>query len=90
MFPFKEIDKGSYKLRLFSDKKTQADFNWHMDHNNRDVFVLYAGNGWGIQFDNSLPQKLATGDCVKIPANFYHRVIRGDDKLVIKIVEKND
>lgn len=85
--PFKEIIKGNEKVRIFSDDISQDELGWHLDKNDRDVTVLEAGENWGVQFDNELPRILKKGEKFTVPANIYHRVMRGKDNLVIKIKE---
>lgn len=88
--PFTEqIISEKEKIRTFSDSSSQKDFNWHLDRNDRKVHIIKAGSGWGVQFDNQLPQKLKTGDNIVVPAFKWHRVIRGNGDLVIRIIENN-
>jgi hypothetical protein len=43
------------------------------------------GDNWGLQFDNELPIKLVKGESYIIPEGLYHRVIKGDGELKVKI-----
>lgn len=83
--PFQEIHLKDKKIRIFSDEASQEELNWHMDHEDRKVKIIECGDNWGIQFDNQLPQKIKSGDELFIPANFYHRVIKGNGKLIVQI-----
>jgi hypothetical protein len=45
------------------------------------------GTGWKIQFDNSLPEELLKGTSINIPKMVFHRLWRGNNKLIIEITE---
>jgi len=46
------------------------------------------GTGWLLQFDNELPIELVEGEIYTIKKETYHRLIKGDDNLLIEIYEK--
>jgi hypothetical protein len=54
---------------------------WHRDNQDRIVESIGDTN-WMIQFDNELPKRI---DKVFIPKWIYHRLIKGDGDLKIKI-----
>ena len=72
--------------RTFRSDVPDHDLIWHMDHNMRHITVL-EGVNWKLQLDNQLPQLLTVGETYQIPAAYYHRLIKGDSDLVIKISE---
>jgi quercetin dioxygenase-like cupin family protein len=87
MYPFVEQKINSYqKIRSFSESVKTEELTWHKDMKDRVVEVL-AGEGWEFQLDNCLPIPLTAGDMLLIPANTYHRVKRGSNKLVVRITE---
>ena len=86
MYPFKQSQKGDTIIREFSSDVDSEELVWHRDRSDRYVKVL-EGSGWYLQVDNQIPQKLIEGSVYFIPANNYHRVIRGKDSLVVSIKE---
>ena len=82
--PFDEIKEGNVKIRTFSESTNSDEFKWHRDRESRLVTVL-EGQGWGIQFDNELPQDLVKGQEIVIPEGVYHRVIKGNGNLKVSI-----
>lgn len=89
-YPFKQktITKNVL-LREFSSDTQQDELIWHRDKNDRIVEVV-SGVGWKFQRDNNLPVLLREGDRFKIPAEQYHRLLRGKTNLVVKIYEQKD
>jgi hypothetical protein len=88
-----EIDKSPYsdesineevKLRTFDVNVNTDELKWHRDREDRLVEVI-DGDNWGLQFDNELPIKLVKGESYIIPEGLYHRVIKGDGELKVKI-----
>jgi hypothetical protein len=55
---------------------------WHRDDENRTIEILGETN-WKIQLDNQLPTSL--NKSIFIPRHMWHRVIKGDDTLKLKI-----
>lgn len=72
------------KTRTFNVNVNTDDLKWHRDRENRLVEVI-EGDNWFIQFDNELPKPLIPGKQYIIPEGVYHRVIKGDSSLKIKI-----
>jgi hypothetical protein len=87
VFPFtqKRINESTI-IRKFSKAVSSADLEWHRDRQDRVVEVIN-GNGWMIQMDDSLPLLMEVGDRIRIRANKWHRVIKGNDDLIVAIVE---
>ena len=73
--------------RIFSASVPDSQLVWHRDHKSRLVTVK-SGQGWQIQMDNQLPVPLQVGSTHEIPAQVYHRIIRGVDDLIIEIREQ--
>jgi quercetin dioxygenase-like cupin family protein len=40
-----------------------------------------------LQFENKTPKLLKEGQIISIPKGVYHRIIKGDGNLIIKIKE---
>jgi len=60
---------------------------WHRDKYYREITIL-EGNDWQLQLDNELPVTLEKGKIYQIPAMEFHRVIKGEGDLKIKIWEE--
>lgn len=86
MYPFKEKKiNDRLLLREFSNTHVSNDQMWHRDRENRTIIVVESG-GWSFQKDNHLPVLLKEGDRIKIQKEEWHRVIKGDGKLVVKVI----
>ena len=86
MNPYKEVIKSNVIVRTFSKDVESEELVWHRDKNDRVVEVIQS-NGWKFQMDNELPKTLKSGDVVEIPKETFHRVIKGEGNLIIKIKE---
>ena len=84
--PFKQNRKGSLLIREFSKDVESSELVWHRDRTDRHVKVR-SGKGWQLQLENSLPENLVPGEIYFIPKNTYHRVIKGQQRLVVEIKE---
>ncbi len=84
--PFEETVVGESRIRTFNKDVLTEELVWHRDKEDRLVEII-EGNGWELQLDNELPIKMNDGDSFIIPEGVYHRVKRGNDKLVIKITK---
>lgn len=72
------------KFRTFDVDVDTDELKWHRDRQDRLVEVI-EGENWGLQFDNELPINLVSGQSYIIPEGMYHRVIKGDSELKVKI-----
>ena len=84
--PFDQEIKEGYKFRTFNQNTKSEEFKWHFDDRDREVTILES-NGWKIQMDDKIPMTLNEGDIIFIPKGEYHRVIKGDGNIKIKILE---
>lgn len=84
--PYNDRVGSGFILREFNSKTPHDEFVWHRDKQNRIVEVLKSEN-WQFQMDNQLPVPLNPGDILRIPKEKFHRIIRGDGDLLIKISE---
>lgn len=85
-FPFVQHKKDGYIVREFDSSVNEQELVWHMDEHDRLVEVI-EGNQWQLQYDNKLPEVLQENKKYFIPKLSWHRVIRGNGKLKIKIYE---
>ena len=74
----------SATLRVFDQEVEEEDLVWHRDRNKRTIEVLESGN-WKLQLDNNRPILLEKGMTYTIPKMVYHRVIKGQYDLVLRI-----
>jgi len=87
--PYKDqILNETTKLRTFESTVDSNELVWHQDRNTRHITVM-EGDNWALQLDNQLPQDLLPGKTYTIPAEMFHRVLRGSSRLVVKIVENS-
>jgi hypothetical protein len=85
-FPFEQIELNNKKIRTFSPEVDDEELKWHQDLNDRKVTILESG-GWSFQMEDELPTKLQNAKQLFIPKLVWHRVIKGDNKLVVEIEE---
>ena len=74
----------SATLRVFDQEVKEEDLVWHRDRKKRKIEVLESGN-WKLQLDNNRPILLEKGMTYTIPKMVYHRVIKGQYDLVLRI-----
>ncbi len=87
-FPFKESNiSDNIFIRKFSTEKSD-EFEWHQDAEDRSIEVL-SGKSWHIQLDNDLPIELKKGQQYFVPKERLHRIIAGQNDLVIKLTKFN-
>ena len=86
MVPYQQVTQDNIKTRKFTLDVDSEELVWHRDEKDRHVTIL-EGEGWGFQLDNELPLELKKGDCIFIPNQAYHRIIKGTTDLVIQIQE---
>ena len=86
MKPYTDIEvTNSYTIREFSENIDPIELLWHRDNEDRTIEILGETN-WGIQLDNELPTSL--NKPIFIPRHHWHRVIKGNDSLRLKIYKK--
>ena len=87
MNPYINLTEGKEIIREFSADVDPMSLIWHEDQEDRTIEVI-EGNGWKFQFDEELPFELKENFVFDIPLGYLHRVIKGYDKLKIKIIKK--
>ena len=73
-------------LRTFSKETDPMDLVWHRDNADR-TFTVLEGEGWMFQRDNESPVKMEKGKSYSVDKMVYHRAIKGDTDLKIKVRE---
>lgn len=79
------IDDTSF-YRIFEENTDDKELVWHRDDEDRRINVVRS-DGWYIQFDNELPKELKDGDTIDIDRMRYHRIIKGKNRLIVRIEE---
>ena len=85
-FPFEQqIVEGKIRRVFFPDTE-EDELKWHQDLKDRKVTIIENG-GWSFQMEDNLPHKLFVAEQIFIPKLVWHRVIKGEGKLVVDIEE---
>lgn len=85
MHPYTDIEiTDKHIIREFDENIDPIEMLWHRDLEDRTITVL-EGNDWCFQKENKLPVELKEGVRIFIPALEWHRVIKGNTNLKIKI-----
>ena len=84
--PYTEIKVRNGRVRVFRENVREEDLIWHRDLKDRSLHVL-EGNGWKLQRDNEEPMDLLECHNYSIDKMEYHRVIKGEGDLVVRIYE---
>lgn len=71
-------------IRTFTDSVEEDELVWHRDRESRLVHVL-SGTNWKLQLDDKLPEVLEMGMTYRIPKMGYHRLLKGQNNLVLRI-----
>jgi hypothetical protein len=83
MNPFINLEvTKEHIIREFNDETDVIEFMWHRDNEDRLVEALH-DTDWQVQIDNELP--ISLNKSIFIPKHQYHRVIKGNGKLRVKI-----
>ena len=86
MRPYTDIEKtDKYIIREFDENIDPIELMWHRDNEDRLIEILDPGQGWKLQFENELPWDLEPQMSICILRHEWHRVIKGEGKLKIKI-----
>jgi quercetin dioxygenase-like cupin family protein len=86
--PYSDLDLGrGFVQRHFLEDVEDHELVWHRDKKDRHVTVMQ-GDDWWFQFDNEMPTRIKQGDTIHVPAMTYHRLLKGDGSLVLRIEEQ--
>lgn len=80
--PFREYVEEGFHIRTFTNDIDNKELVWHRDKEDRIVESMGDTN-WMIQLDNEIPKPLT--ERTFIPKEVYHRVIKGDGDLKVRI-----
>ena len=84
--PYIDLETSTdYIVREFGDDIDPIELMWHRDDEDRLVEILEVGQGWQFQYDEELPLDLKPTMSFNIQRHQWHRVIKGEGKLVLKI-----
>lgn len=86
MQPYQQTINNGKILRTFNPDVEDEELKWHQDLKDRKVTIIEDG-GWQFQMDDELPVKLLSASQIYIPKFVWHRVIKGESKLVVEIEE---
>lgn len=84
---YRDVKFDSGFIRIFKEDIKSSDLVWHRDRKDRLIEVLN-GDGWWLQYDNMNPFPLKLYQYYVIPKYTYHRLIKGEDILILKILEQ--
>jgi hypothetical protein len=84
--PYKDLKvTESYIIREFNKNIDPIELKWHRDKEDRIVEIVGKTN-WKIQLENQLPTSI--NESIFIPKGEWHRLIKGNGTLVLKINKK--
>ena len=85
ILPFQEnkLSDNTF-IREFKQDTDSGDFVWHRDYENR-IIESIGETDWMFQMDNELPKIIS--EKIYIPKGIYHRIIKGNGDLKIKLIK---
>jgi hypothetical protein len=85
-FPFEQIEKNGKLVRTFRTDVDSDELKWHQDLKDRKVKII-EGGGWLFQMEDELPNKMVNDETIFIPKLAWHRVIKGNETMIVEIEE---
>ena len=79
-----EVITENEVIRRFDEEIDPIELMWHRDDEDRLVEAI-TETDWYIQLENELPKKLT--EKILIPKHEWHRLIKGNGELVVKITK---
>ena len=84
--PYNDIEiTDKYIIREFNENIDPIELMWHRDREDRIVEIV-GNTDWKIQLENQLPTSI--NESIFIPKGQWHRVIKGNGTLTLKINKK--
>jgi hypothetical protein len=84
--PYKDLEvTNEHIIREFDENIDPIELKWHRDNENRIVEIV-GKTDWKIQLENQLP--ISMNQPISIPKGEWHRVIKGNGKLTLKIIKE--
>ena len=85
--PYEETNSvDGFTIRTFLPETKSEELKWHRDDEDRLIDLLEPTD-WLLQIDNELPVEFP--ERVLIERGTWHRVIKGGEKLVVRITKMN-
>lgn len=84
--PYQEEVVDNKIIRTFLPDVESEELKWHQDLKDRNVRIIKS-TGWFFQMEDQLPKRLLDGDQIFIPKLSWHRVIKGNNELIVEIEE---
>ena len=82
--PYTDLKTNGIHQRVFNFDVEDKELIWHRDKLDRKIKVV-SGVNWKLQMDNELPEVLKVGNEYNIPKMVYHRLHKGEGRLIIDI-----
>ena len=84
--PYKDLEvTNEHIIREFDENIDPIELKWHRDNENRIVEIV-GKTDWKLQLENQLP--VSINQPISIPKGEWHRVIKGNGKLTLKIIKE--
>lgn len=84
--PYKDLEvTNEHIIREFDENIDPIELKWHRDNEDRIVEIV-GETDWKIQLENQLP--VSMNQPISIPKGEWHRVIKGNGKLTLKIIKE--
>jgi hypothetical protein len=84
--PYKDLEvTNEHIIREFDENIDPIELKWHRDNENRVVEIV-GKTDWKLQLENQLP--VSINQPISIPKGEWHRVIKGNGKLTLKIIKE--
>ena len=87
--PFTEKIEEGYHIRTFNSTLDESELKWHYDEEDR-IVICESNTDWLFQMDNELPVKININTPIFIPEGEYHRIIKGNGDLTLKVKKINN
>ena len=84
--PYIDEIRADHIIRAFDKQVKEEQLIWHKDKKDRYILAV-SGEGWKLQIDNQLPVELKSDKIYPIPKETYHRLVKGNGDLILKIKE---
>ena len=81
-------DNSNFKIftRVIPEHTDDLELKWHRDNGDRYI-TIQSGSNWKLQLENQLPTPLELNQSYFIPYDTWHRVIKGNQDLILLIKE---
>ena len=84
--PYKDLEvTNEYIIREFNENIDPIELKWHRDNEDRIIEII-GETDWKVQLENQLP--ISINKPVSIPKGEWHRLIKGNGTLTLKILKE--